>query len=97
MNQTQIITTLGPIFGLVAGYLAAWWGIDQAEAAGILTALIGIFCAVYNAIVTRKSAMITTVANMPEIKKDGEGIVLDKTVPGSAALVASTPDNVVAK
>lgn len=62
MNSTQLQTTLGPILGLVAGYFAAWWGIDQADALGILTALIGVGYAVYNAVITRKSGLISQVA-----------------------------------
>lgn len=96
INSTQIQTTIGPILGLVAGYFAAWWGIDQAQALGILTALCALGYTVYNAFITRKSALVTQVAGMDEVKKDG-GIILDKTVAGSAALEAATPNNVISK
>lgn len=92
INQTQIVTTLGPILGLIAGYFAAWWGVDQATALGVLTALIGLVAAAYNAVITRKSAQITSVANMPEVNK----IELSKT-PNTAAINNATPDNVVVK
>lgn len=90
MNPTQITTTLGPILGLIAGYFAAWWGIDQATALGVLTALVGLLYSVYTAIITRKSAMVSTVANMPEVS----GISIDKSVPGASAIVSATPNNV---
>lgn len=90
MNPTQITTTLGPILGLIAGYFAAWWGIDQATALGVLTALIGLLYSVYTAFITRKSAMVSSVANMPEVAK----IEINKSVPGASALTNATPDNV---
>lgn len=93
MNWTQIQVTLGPVFGLIAGYWASWLGIDQAQALGIVTALAGLLYAVYTAIITRKSAMVSNVAAMPEVNN----VTLNKTDPGSAALEAATPANVVAK
>lgn len=93
MNTTQLQTTLGPLVGLVAGYFAAWWGIDQAQALGILTALGGVVYAIYNAVITRKSAMVSNVAAMPEVAS----VTLDKTAPGTAALNEVTPSNVVTK
>lgn len=93
MNTTQLQTTLGPILGLIAGYFAAWWGIDQAQALGILTALCGVGYAVYNAFITRKSAMVSTVANMPEVNQ----VSLEKNVSANSSLMISTPDNVVIK
>lgn len=93
MNSTQLQTTLGPILGLVAGYFAAWWGIDQAQALGIVTAVAGVGYAVYTAVITRKSAMVSNVAAMPEVSS----VTLDKAAPGTSALNEATPSNVVAK
>lgn len=93
MNSTQLQTTFGPILGLIAGYFAAWWGVDQATALGVVTALAGLVYAVYTAIITRKSAMVSTVAAMPEV----DHVTLDKTVPGATEMAAATPSNVVAK
>lgn len=93
MNTTQLQTTLGPIIGLIAGYFAAWWGIDVGTVTGILTAFAGLVYAIYTAIITRKSAMVSTVANMPEV----DNIQLNKHDAGSASLDAATPSNVVTK
>jgi len=90
MNTTQLTTSLGPILGLIAGYLAAWWGVDQATALGVVTALIGFVLAIYNAVITRKSAMVTSVANMPEVNKI-------ELVHGATDLAKQTPSNVVTK
>lgn len=90
INTTQLTTSLGPILGLIAGYLAAWWGVDQATALGVLTALIGFVLAIYNAVITRKSAMVTQVANMPEVNKI-------ELVPSAKDLSQATPSNVVLK
>lgn len=93
MNWTQLQTSLGPVFGLVAGYFAAWWGIDQATALGILTAGGGLAYAIYNAVITRKSAMVSSVAAMPEVTS----VTLDASKDGTTALSQATPSNVIAK
>lgn len=90
MNSTQLQTTFGPILGLVAGYFAAWWGVDQASALGIVTALAGLAVAGYNAFITRKSGLVTSVANMPEVSS----VHLDPAASGTAAISAATPSNV---
>lgn len=92
-NWTQIQVTLGPLLGLIAGYWASWLGIDQAQALGIVTALAGVIYAVWTAFITRKSAMVSNVAAMPEVTN----VTLDKTVSTTAALVEATPSNVVSK
>lgn len=89
--QTQLMATLGPIIGLVAGYFAAWWGVDQATALGILTGAIAFVFSAYNLWITRKSAQVTSVANLPEVKT----IELDRTKPETKDLAAATPNNVI--
>lgn len=91
MNSTQLQTTFGPILGLVAGYFAAWWGIDQATALGVLTAVGGLAYSVYTAFITRKSGLVTQVAQMPEVKS----VQLNSTQ-AAADLSAATPSNVKA-
>lgn len=88
--QTQLLATFGPILGMIAGYFAAWWGIDQASALGIIMAAIVGLLTCYNAWITRTSAQVTGVANMPEVKN----IVLDKTEKGAEPLKDVTPNNV---
>src|SRR5882762_1212939 len=80
------------IVAYVAGVCAAKFPIfDLATWNYIFLGVGGTIFTVATALLNRKSAVISTVANMAEIKKDG-GIVLDKTVPGTAALNAVTPD-----
>ncbi len=90
MNSTQLQTTFGPILGLAAGYFAAWWGVDQATALGVLTAAGGLAYSIYTAVITRKSAMVTAVAGMPEVST----VHLNPNVAGTADLNAATPNNV---
>lgn len=91
--QLQILATIGPGLGFVAGYFGAWWGIDQASATGILMAVVILGLTGYNMWMSRKSAQVSGVAKLPEV----DGIELNKGVPGAAALEAVTPNNVVSK
>lgn len=97
-NTTQATTSFAAAIAFLAGLLAGRgvFGFDQATWITILTGAGGFGMLIWNAVSTRKSAMVSTVANMPEVKKEG-GIILDKTVPGTAALEAATPANVVSK
>lgn len=88
--QLQILATIGPGVGFLAGYIGAWWGIDQASATGILMAAIVLGLTGYNLWIARTSAQVTGVANMPEVRN----IVLDKSEEGAKSLQATTPNNV---
>lgn len=92
-TQIQLLATFGPLFGLFAGYFAAWRGIDQGTALGILMAVITGGLSIYNLYATRKSAVVGTVANMPEVK----AVVLDRGKDNSHALEQVTPNNVVSE
>lgn len=86
------------IIAYVAGIMAAKFPIfDLATWNYIFLSVLGLAATVGPLVLNRKSAVISTTAKLPEVKKDGAGVVLDKTAPGSAALAAVTPDNVVAK
>lgn len=89
--QLQILATLGPVIGFLAGYIAAWTGIDQASATGMVMALIIAALTAYNGWVSRKTAQVTSVANLPEVKN----VILDASKPGATKLEDVTPDNVV--
>lgn len=91
--QLQVLATMGPIIGAVAGYIAAWNGIDQASVTGMIMAALITGLTIYNAWVSRKTAQVTSVANLPEVKS----VVLDKTEPATKALEEVTPNNVVAQ
>lgn len=93
-NNTIIISA-----GYAAGILASKFPMfDSASWNSIVLAVLGLGVTVYTAYVNRKTAVITTTANLPEVKKEG-GVILDKNVPGAVALAQSnaTPTNVVAR
>lgn len=96
-NPLQTNNSALMIVGYISGVLAAklpWF--DFATWNYIILGLGGVIFTGATAILNRKSAVVSTVANMPEVKSEG-GIVLDKTVPGAQALSAATPNNVVLK
>lgn len=96
-NPLQSNNTALMIVGYVAGIVAVKFPIfDLATWNYIFLGIGGVVFTVSTAILNRKSAVVSTVANMAEVKNEG-GIVLDKTVPGAAALSAATPNNVVLK
>ena len=92
MNPTQITTTAAPIIAFLAGLAAGrgLFGWDQATWITVLTGLAGLGATIWAAVTTRKTAMVTAVANMPEVK----AVTLDATAPGAAAVSAATPSNV---
>lgn len=89
MNSTQIQTILASLVGAAAMWLASKVPfIDQATwATWINTAITFITTAVIGWL-NRKTALITTVAQQPEVKQ----VVLEQSAP--AALVQATPSNV---
>lgn len=95
MNPTQIQTTLAPVVAAVAGFLAGkgYFGWDSQTWIAIIGGIGTVVATIWGAAAARKNAMVTTVANLPEVKE----ITLDKTAPATQALDAATPDNVVKK
>lgn len=95
MNPTQLQTTLAPIAAAIAGFLAGRgaFGWDQATWITVITGIGTVAATIWGAVAARKSAMVSTVANMPEV----DHVTLDKTVPTTKSLEAVTPENVVAK
>lgn len=91
-NNTAIVA-LGYLAGIAAAKLPIF---DFATWNYIFMSIGGLLITTVPIILNRKSAVISTVANLPEVKNEG-GVVLDKNVPGTAALAKSTPDNVVLK
>jgi len=94
MNSTQLQTTLASLVALVAGYLAGRgiFGLDTNTWISILTAIVGVGGTLWAAFVTRKSAIVTTTANLPEV----ESVTLNRSA-DSNSLSAVTPDNVNVK
>jgi len=92
MNTTQVTSTFASLIAFVAGLAAGrgLFGWDQATWITILTAAVGFGATVWNAVSGRTSALVTNVANMPQVKE----IKLDASAPGTAAINAATPNNV---
>jgi hypothetical protein len=93
-NPLQTNNTLATAVGYLAGLAAAklpWF--DFATWNYIIMSVGGAVFVAIPAILNRKTAVVATVANMPEVTK----IELDKTVPGATALAQATPNEVVAK
>jgi hypothetical protein len=100
MNATQLQTTLAPIIAAIAGFLAGrgYFGLDQATWLSVIAGIGTAATAIWGAYTARKSALVTTVANMPEVKE----VSLDASATGQAgtdvsALSRATPSNVVVK
>lgn len=91
-NNTQIQTTGTALIAGMAGFLAGRgvFGFDQATWITILGAVGGLVVSVYTAILTRKTNLVTEVANLPEVDK----VVVNEKA--SEQMVANTPVNVVA-
>lgn len=93
-NPIQTNNTLTAIVAYVAGILVVKFPIfDLATWSTILTGVGGAVLAAYAAYTNRKTAVVAKVANLPEVKN----VELDKTVQGTGAIAAATPDNVVLK
>lgn len=92
MNATQLQTTLAPLVAFFAGLLAGKgvFGWDSEMWVTILGAVVGVVGTIWGAIAARKAAMVSTVANMTEVRE----IDLDKKAPGTKQLENATPDNV---
>lgn len=96
-NPLQNNNVAMTIIAYAAGVMAAKFPIfDLATWNYIFMSLLGVAATIGPLVLNRKSALLTTTAKLPEVKKEG-GVVLDKNAPGSAALSAVTPDNVVVK
>jgi len=88
MNPTQLQTTLAPLVALGAGWLAGRFGISVSFWTEILTWLVGGGSILWAAFATTKTALITTVANAPEVAS------VKLTAAAPDAMKDKTPDNV---
>ena len=90
MNATNITGLAAPLITFFAGLLAGKgvFGIDATGWATILGGLAGVGATVWGVVATRQTALVSTVADMPEVKS----VKLEESAP--AALVQATPSNV---
>jgi uncharacterized membrane protein len=90
MNPTQIQTTLAPLVAFFAGLLAGKgvFGLDATTWTTVIGAIVAGGAAIWGAIVTRGSSLISAAANQPEV----QSIKLEPSA--SSATVDATPRNV---
>jgi hypothetical protein len=93
-NPLQTNNSALMIIGYAAGVCAAKFPIfDLATWNYIFISAGGLIFTIGTVLLNRKSAVVSTVANMAEVKN----VDLDKTVKGAGALSDVTPNNVVVK
>ena len=92
MNGIQTQNAGATVVAFLAGLLAGKgvFGFDTATWMQILGGVAGAAAAVWGAVAARKSAVVTTVAELPEVK----GVTLAAGMPGVHELDRATPANV---
>jgi len=90
MNSTQLQTLAAPLITFFAGLLAGKgvFGLDAGAWTTIIGGVAGLGATVWATVATRQTALVSTVAAMPEVK----AVVLDQSAPST--LVQATPSNV---
>lgn len=90
MNSTQIQTTLAPLISFLAGLAAGkgLFGLDVTSWTTIIGAVVAFGAAIWGAIATRNTAVISQAAALPEV----QSIKLEPSA--SSSTVAATPSNV---
>jgi hypothetical protein len=86
-NNNAAMTAIGYLAGIAAAKLPIF---DLMTWNYIFMSMGGMLVTIGPYILNRKSAVVATVANMPEVKT----VELDKTVSGAKALEDVTPSNV---
>lgn len=86
-NNNAALMIVGYVAGIVATKFTFF---DLATWNYIFMSIGGVAFAAVSYVLNRKTAVVATAANLPEVKN----IELDKKVSGTAALEAATPDNV---
>ena len=89
-NNNAIITLVAYVSGLLAAKLPLF---DTATWNYIIMSLLGVLAVATPYVFNRKSTVVGTVANMPEVKEVG----LNKSNISAQKLAANAPDNVVMK
>jgi hypothetical protein len=98
VNKTQLQTTIAPLIGVLAGFLAGKgvFGLDAATWATVIGSLAGTAAIIWGAISARKTALTNTVGNLPNTT-----VVTDKAtadaLPANASVVSNTDVKVVSK
>lgn len=90
MNKTQLQTTIAPLVGVIAGYLAGAHvlNLSAGDWTIVISSLLGVGAILWPAIVTRAQSLKDTVGKMPATT-----VVTDTA---SAAALPNNPDVVAA-
>jgi hypothetical protein len=90
MNSTQIQSLVAPLVTFFAGLLAGKgvFGLDATSWTTIIGGIAGTVATVWGVVATRQTALVSTVAAMPEVKS------VSLTPMAPQALVDATPSNV---
>lgn len=97
MNKTQIQTTLAPLVGVAAGYMAGAHvlNLSAGDWTTVLTSILSAAAILWPAIVTRAQSLKDTVGKMPSTT-----VVTDaasaNALPDNKDVVAATPEIVAA-
>lgn len=97
MNKTQLQTTVAPLIGVAAGYLAGAHvlNLSAGDWSIVLASIIGAGSILWPAIVTRAQSLKDTVGNLPATT-----VVTDKAsaeaLPNNPSVIATTPELVTA-
>ena len=97
MNKTQLQTTVAPLIGIAAGYLAGAniLSLSAGDWTAVLTGLLGVGAILWPALVTRAQSLKDTVGHM-----DKTTVITDAAsaagLPGNKDVVAATPEIVAA-
>lgn len=92
MNKTQLQTTIAPLIGVLAGYLAGAHVLDLSAGDWtiVISSLLGVGAILWPAVVTRAQSLKDTVGKMPATT-----VVTDKAsadaLPNNPDVVAATP------
>lgn len=93
MNKTQLQTTVAPLIGVIAGYLAGAHvlNLSSGDWTIVISSLIGAGAILWPAIVTRAQSLKDTVGNLPSTT-----VVTDRAsadaLPNNKDVVAVTPE-----
>lgn len=93
MNKTQLQTTVAPLVGVAAGYLAGAHvlNLSAGDWTTVIGGILGVGAILWPAIVTRANSLKDTVGNLPKTTVVTDQASAD-ALPNNKDVVASTPE-----
>ena len=97
MNKTQLQTTVAPLIGVVAGYLAGAHvlNLSSGDWTIVISSLVGAAAILWPAVVTRAQSLKDTVGKLPQTTVVTDAASAD-ALPDNKDVVAATPEIVAA-